>query len=444
MPWHIGEAELASIQSRIVGATHERMLREMLETAEVISAEAPLVLILEDLHWSDGSTVELLDAIARRREPARLLVVGTYRRGEAIAAQHPVHGTAQALRSRALCTELAVGPLAEEAVAEYLAARTPTGVPSGLPQLLHQRTNGHPLFAKMLLESWLEHGLLADGPEADPNRLAADVPDTVRELIEQMLLELGHEDQDLLEAASVAGQAFSAAAVAAAAERDEAEVERRCDALARTKRFLDSAGGERWPDGTVASRFAFNHDLHREVLYGRLPAGRRAALHRRVGLRLDTAYGARAGEIAAELADHFVEAGDARRAVVSLRLAGEQALHRLAHREALEHLQRGLQMLDSIDDGPHRWTQEFALQSMLGAVFIATRGWSSPDAEAAFLQARELAEKLQSDDELGRIPLLARNALRRSRRVRTIRALPGGIALPSRPNAHRRRADGFP
>jgi DNA-binding SARP family transcriptional activator len=406
MPWHVSEDELASIQSRIAGATRERMLREMLETAEAISGGAPVVLILEDLHWSDGSTIELLEAIARRREAARLLVLCTYRRGEAIATRHPVHRTAQALRSRALCTELAVGPLGEEAVAEYVAARAPVETPPGLPRLLHQRTDGHPLFAKMLLESWLEHGLLADGPDAELDRLAADVPDTVRELIEQMLLELDPEDQELLAAASVAGRAFSAATVAAATEVDEAEAERRCDALARARRSLDPAGEERWPDGTVASRFAFGHDLHREVLYGRLPAGQRAGFHRRIGLRLEAAYGARASEIAAVLADHFVEAGDAGRAVVSLRLAAEQALHRLAPPEALEHLQRGLQMLDSLDEGPERRAHEFALQSMLGGVFIATRGWSSAEAEAAFLRARELAETMRSDDELGRILFL--------------------------------------
>jgi tetratricopeptide (TPR) repeat protein len=407
MPWHASEDELASIQSRIAGATRERMLREMLETADTISDGAPVVLILEDLHWSDGSTIELLEAIARRREAARLLVLGTYRRGEAIATHHPVHRTAQALRSRALCTELVLGPLDEEAVAEYVATRTPVDAPARLPRLLHQRTDGNPLFAKMLLDSWLEHGrLLACGPDDDLDRLAADVPDTVRELIEQTLLELDPTDQELLAAASVAGRAFSAATVAAAIEVDEGEVERRCDALARAKRSLDPAGEERWPDGTVASRFAFGHDLHREVLYGRLPAGQRAGFHRRIGLRLEAAYGARAGEIAAVLADHFVEAGDSGRAVVWLRLAAEQALHRLAPRGALEHLQRGLQMLDSLDEGRERYADEFALQSMLGGVFIATRGWSSAEAEAALLRARELAETLGSDDELGRILFL--------------------------------------
>jgi tetratricopeptide (TPR) repeat protein len=399
MPWQVGEAELAAIHSRIAGATHERMLREMLEAAEAITADAPLVLVLEDLHWSDGSTIELVEAIARRRAPARLLVIGTYRRGEAIAAQHPVHRTAQALRSRALSGEVALGPLPAAAVAEFVAARAPLGAPPDLPRHLHERTGGHPLFARLLLDSWLDD-------DADLDRLPADIPYTVRELIEQTLLELDEGDQELLAAASVAGHAFSAATVAAALERDDAGVELRCDALARARRFLDAAGEERWPDGTVASRYAFGHDLHREVLYGRLPAGRRGALHRRIGLRLEAAYGERGSEIAAELAEHFVEAGEAARAAVALRLAAEQALRRLAHPEALGHLQRGLLMLDGLDDGPDRRAQQFALQSMLGAVLIATRGWSSPDAEAAFLRARDLAEAAGSDDELGRILFL--------------------------------------
>ena len=82
MPWLLADDELEAVQRRLIGATQLRMLREMLETLEAISRELTLVLVLEDLHWSDPSTIDLLDALARRREPARLLVVGTYRRGE--------------------------------------------------------------------------------------------------------------------------------------------------------------------------------------------------------------------------------------------------------------------------------------------------------------------------------------------------------------------------
>jgi predicted ATPase len=329
-----------------------------------------------------------------------LLVLGTYRRGEAIAQDHPVHRLEQSLRSRGLCARIALGGLAEDALEEYAAALLGRSAPAGLGRLLHERTGGNPLFAKTLLESWLEQGLLDKA--ADLDRLAVDIPESIRELIEQMLSQLDPADQELLEAASVAGQRFSAASVAAALDRDTAEVEARCGALARSGRFLESHGEDSWPDGTIASGFAFRHDLQREVVYDRLPAARRARLHANVGKRLEIAYGTRAREIAPQLADHLVRAGEVARAVVALRLAAEQAFERLAHREALDHLTTGLEMLERVDEDEQRWAAEFALQSMLGAALIATRGWSDPGAESAFLRARELADRIGRNDELGR------------------------------------------
>ena len=278
MPWLLEDDELESVHRRLAGATHERMLREMLETLEAIGVETPVVLVLEDLHWSDPSTIDLLEAVAKRREPVRLLVLGTYRRGEAIAQDHPVHRLEQSLRSRGLCAQVALGGLAEDALDEYAAALLGGGSPAGLGRLLHERTGGNPLFAKTLLESWLEQGLLDEA--ADLERLAVDIPDSIRDLIEQMLSQLDPADQGLLEAASVAGQRFSAASVAAALDRDTAEVEARCGALARSGRFLESDGEDSWPDGTIASCFAFSHDLQREVVYDRLPAARRARVAR--------------------------------------------------------------------------------------------------------------------------------------------------------------------
>lgn len=400
MPWLIEDDELESVQRRLTGATHERMLREMLETLEAIGAETTVALVLEDLHWSDPSTIDLLEAVAKRREPVRLLVLGTYRRGEAIAQDHPVHRLEQSLRSRGLCAQVALGGLAEDALDEYAAALLGGSAPAGLGRLLHERTGGNPLFAKTLLESWSQQGLLDEAAGLDG--LAIDIPDSIRELIEQMLSQLDPADQELLEAASVAGQRFSAASVAAALDRDTAEIEARCGALARSGRFLERHGEDSWPDGTIASAFAFSHDLQREVVYDRLPAGRRARLHGNVGKRLEIAYTTRAREIAPQLADHLVRAGEVARAVVALRLAAEQAFERLAHREALDHLATGLEMLERVDEGGERSAAEFALQSMLGAALIATRGWSDPAAESAFLRARELADQIGQNDELGR------------------------------------------
>ena len=400
MPWLLADDALEAVQHRLVGATPLRMLREIIETLELIGQETTLVFVLEDLHWSDPSTIDLLDALARRREPARLLVLGTYRRGEAVAQQHPVYRLVRELRPRGLCTEVAVGPLSQTAVEDYVKARLGRDASQEVAAVLRERTGGNPLFATTLLDSWLEGGLLDEG-RSDLARLSSDVPDTVRELIEQMLEQLDPADRDLLSAASAIGQEFSAAALAAATSRSETEVDVRCGALVRSARLIERAGEELWPDGTLAARYRFAHDLHREVLYDSLPAGQRRQTHARVGARLETAYRANPKEIAAKVAEHFVRAGDARRAVVSLRLAAEQAFERLAHREALEHLATSLDMLVGLPDDRDRWFEELALQSMLGAAQIAARGWSSADAEAAFLRARELAGQIDDSDHLG-------------------------------------------
>ncbi len=400
MPWLLDDAELESVQRRTVGATQPRMLREMLETLEAIGESTPLVLVLEDLHWSDPSTVDLLDALARRDEPARLLVLGTFRRSDAIARRHPVHRLAQSLRGRGLCTEIGVGPLDPDAVEGYVAERIGAGAAREVAGVLHERTGGHPLFAATLLDSWLEQGLLGESP-ADPARLAGGVPHTVRELIEQTLAQLDPADRELLRAAAVVGREFSSVAVAAATERTPAEIEVRCAELAAAGHLVLAAGEERWPDGTVAARYRFSHDLPREVLYDDMPASLRAEAHGRVGRRLEQAYRSKPKEIAATVAEHFVLAGDALLAAASLRLAAEQALERLAHQEALEHLTTGLAMLEQLPEGLERWSVEVELQPMLAAAHVASGGWSAPEAEAAFVRGRELAERMGRSDELG-------------------------------------------
>ena len=129
------------------GMTPARMLRELADTLEVLSAARPLVLVLEDLHWSDRATLEWLVYVARRRDSARVLILGTYRPVEVIVQEHPLRPLLADLRQHVQCTELVLDYLSEPAVAAYLTQRfTAIALPSSLPQRLHQRTSGNPLF----------------------------------------------------------------------------------------------------------------------------------------------------------------------------------------------------------------------------------------------------------------------------------------------------------
>src|SRR5262245_20682581 len=138
------------------------MLRELAEALEMITAKRPLVLVLEDLHWSDVSTLDLLSMLARRQEAARVLIMGTYRPVEVLTREHPLKSIKQELQLHGQCTELALDFLTEEDVAEYLAVRFaarsphPAPLPRGerepvhteavqkLACMVHQRTDGNP------------------------------------------------------------------------------------------------------------------------------------------------------------------------------------------------------------------------------------------------------------------------------------------------------------
>jgi predicted ATPase len=410
MPALLRAEERAELERRESGATQARMLRELAEAIELLTAKRPLVLVLEDLHWSDPSTLAWLGYVARRREPARLLVLATYRPVEAIVADHPLRTLAHELRRHGQCEELVLDYLPEAAVAAYLTRRCPgSELPVRLARTIHQRTDGNPLFLVTLVDTLMRQGELEEDPVgwSLPEGLEAvgvGVPESLRQLIEQQLEQVGPEEQTILEAASVVGMEFSAAAVAAGVAGAAEAVEACCAALARRGQFLEARGTASWPDGTLAARYGFIHALYQEVLYDRVPAGQRVRLHREIGGRLEAGYGGQAREIAAELAEHFVRGRDAPRAVQYLRCAGENAWQRSAYPEAITHLTNGLEQLSNLPDPAERTQQELKLQMTLGPALMATKGHGDPDVEHAYTRAHALCQKIGETPQL--FPLL--------------------------------------
>jgi predicted ATPase/DNA-binding winged helix-turn-helix (wHTH) protein len=409
MPWLVTDAELAALQRRVMGATQERMLREMAEALTLWTAEQPLILVLEDLHWSDHATLDLITWLARRQEPSRLLVLATYRPADVKLHSHPLQTAVQELKMHRRCEELSLTALTEAAVEEYLRLRLPrTELPRGLAHLVHQRTEGNALFMVNVVDAWEAQGWLE---EVDGKRrlrvgleeLTQGVPESLRQMLVQQLEELDTEAEHLLEAASVAGVEFSAAAVAAALGTPVIEAEGRCEGLARQHQWLRSAGVDEWADGTVAARYGFLHVLYQQVVYQRLGASYRVDLHRRVGDRLERGYGQRGRELATELAAHFVRGRDAGRAVQYLQYAGENAVRRSAHQEAIRHLSTALDLLKTLPSSPEHIQQELLLHTTLGSVLIAIKGYAAPEVEQAYARARELCQQVGEASELFRV-----------------------------------------
>ena len=297
LPWleHSGDRE--AVHHKLLGVTKERMLREMAEALEALTAKTPLVLVLEDLHWSDYSTLDLLRMLARRQEAARLLVVGSYRPTDVIVASHPLRALIQELRVRRQCEDIALQFLSEADVAGYLAQRF--GEPAFPPELaaaVHRRTDGNALFMVRLADELVTLGLLVEQQGhwriAKPlDEIGGALPESLRELIDKQIARLEPAVQRVLEVAGVLGNQFTAGAVAAGLGEDPVAVEERCDSLSRQGQLVVPAALTVLTNGMPVAQYCFTHNLYPQVLSARVPAARRLRLHQRIGNWLEQTYG---------------------------------------------------------------------------------------------------------------------------------------------------------
>jgi DNA-binding winged helix-turn-helix (wHTH) protein len=384
MPWLLGDDEDA-LRASLQAARAERMLREFAALTEALTADVTLVLVLEDLHWSDPATVDLLSLLGQRREPARLLVVGTYRPAELAVQEHPLSRAVRTLQLHRQCVELPVHELTEADVQSYLEARFPGArLPSTLVSVLHAHTDGNPLFVSAVVEHMVASGWVIETAPgwsftAAPGALDLGVPDDARRMIATQVESLSPADRNLLGAASVAGHEFAAQTVAAALRCELDDVEARCETLARPQRFLRFAGSSERADGTVALRYAFTHALYRQAVYEGIPEGTRQRLHQRVGEALETVHGERAGEIAGELASHFASAGDCSRALRYLTAAAAGAQQRFAGREASSYLEAAIALTARLPDAAKRRHHELELRIALAPLLNDLNGFASEE-----------------------------------------------------------------
>ena len=362
MPALLSSTERDQLRQQRYGATRERMLRELADAMAAFAVKELLVLVFEDLQWSDYATLDFLSTLARRQEPAQLLVIGTYRPAEVLRGRHPLRTIQQELQTHQYCEVLSLAGLTGTDIATHLNARFPHHrFPAAFPDVLHQRTNGNPLFLiNMLDELQAQTAIVGqDGHwdlTVDVETVAIRTPESIRSLIDQQVERLSPAEQRVLEGASVMGVEFAVGAVAAALDAPLPQIEEQCEQLARQGQFLRAADIREFPGGTCTAQYAFVHALYQETMYDRIGAARRMRFHQSIAHWLEAVSGDQAVDIAAELAVHCEQGRDYERAVHYLEHAARKAMRQGAAYEAIRHLRAALRLLPdrTEDDRTHR------------------------------------------------------------------------------------------
>ena len=400
----------AALREAAPAGSQERLKRELGALCQELSRNQPLVVFIDDLHWADVSTVDMLNYLAGRFAEIRMLVLETHRPSDMALARHPFLAIRGDLQSRGLFEEIDLRFLDLQDVERYLRLQFPTHqFPPEFAPVIHAKTDGSPLFLSDLVRylrdtggiveengKWVIARSLPEGPR--------DLPESVRGMIQRKIEQVDDRDRKLLVAASVQGHEFDSAVVAEAGEMDPADVEERLETLERVYVFVKRGEEREFPDRSLTLNYHFVHVLYQNLLYASLQPTRRAALSGRVARALVARHGDQVATVAARVAVLFEGARDFSAAAKYFLMAARRSAGLFAFGEALSLAERGLSAVDVLPDDLVRKGQELELQMMKGVALRSKTGWATPEIERVFTRARQLCQDLNDPPQL--IPVL--------------------------------------
>jgi DNA-binding SARP family transcriptional activator len=339
----------------------------------VLTGGTPLLLVLDDLQWTDAETLAWLHYLLRFAPEARLLVAGTVRPEEAGA--EPALATLLAdLRREELLTEITLGPLNVTETAELAAQVAGRLLDSTEALRLHGETAGNPLFVVETVRA----GLPVDGATG------AALPPKVHAVIASRLAQLSPEARATAALAATVGQSFTLELLVEASGDDERTLTRALDELWQRRLVREHGAGV----------YDFTHDRLREVAYAETSPVRRQVMHRQVARALETLHTGDLDVISGRLAAHHEQGGQAAQAIPYYRRAGELAKGLHANQEATRLFRRALELLEGQPGTPARREEELTLQTALGTCLVASRGHGSPEVREIYERAVSLCEQL--------------------------------------------------
>ncbi len=390
------DSSFARVREEAKVASQERLKRELAAFLQEVARLQSLVLFLDDLHWADASTVDLLAYVGSKCAAMRLLLILSYRPSDLLLSQHPFLHVKLELQGRGVCREILLGFLSHPDLERYLALEFPEhGFPADFAALIHARTEGNPLFMVDLLRYLRERGAIAQeqGHWALTQSVAdiqQELPESVRSMIQRKIDQLSEADRRLLVAASVQGYEFDAAVVAKALALEAAEVEERLEGLERVHAFVRRLQEREFPDATLTLRYRFVHVLYQNALYASLTPARKGSLSTAVAEALLGYHGEQSATVASELALLFEAGRDFARAADSFVVAAQNAARVYANQEAVALLGRALASAEKLR-GPAR--QSRILVAAWQRAYLHLTLARFDDAIADFERAEKVAEE---------------------------------------------------
>jgi tetratricopeptide (TPR) repeat protein/archaellum biogenesis ATPase FlaH len=384
-----------------------RLLQGVSEFLTNAAAVQPMMVVLEDLHDADNGTLEMLTHVSRNLSGARLLIVGTYRDVE-VDRSHPLSAALAELRRVSTYGRVLLRGLNADEVRRMMESITRESVPWGLAEAVHRQTEGNPLFVQEVIRYLAEEGLITrkEGqwqPTKD-TPLEMSIPEGLRDVIGKRLSLLTPECNQLLSVASVIGREFALETLKAVAGINEDVF---ASALKEAVRL--SILEERSQRGEV--RYRFTHTFFRQTLYEEMVAPQRLKLHRQVARSLETVYGKRLKEHAAELSEHFshsTDPADLAKAVSYAEMGAKRATDVYAYGEAVRLLEQALKVQDVLDTEDKAKRCDL-LMTLGDALLLAGEHQRVVDAEAP--QAFSLAEAITDSKRASQACLLAMRGL---------------------------------
>jgi predicted ATPase/class 3 adenylate cyclase len=371
----------------------QRQRQKTLETIVAILLELaerqPVLVILEDLHWTDPTTLALLHLVIDQIPTASLLVLLTCRPHFQPAWQH-----------RSYLTEMTLDYLSHTQVAQIVHRLTEgKALPIEVLAQIVTKTDGVPLFVEELTKAILESGQLTavDGHYTltgsfAPLAIPATLQDSLMARLDRLVTA-----KAVAQYAAVIGRQFPYELLQAASQLDEVTLQRELGRLVEAE-LLYQRGVP--PQAT----FTFKHALIQDAAYASLLKSTRQQYHQRLAQVLEAQFPETAEAEPELLAQHYTAAGLSAQAVGSWQRAGQQAIERSAHVEAIRHLTRGLEVLTTLPETPARMQQEIDFQVALGPALIATKGWVAPEVEQTYTRARALSQQVEAAPQ--RFPVL--------------------------------------